>query len=1108
MLNYKNLNNISGWLVFIISLTVYVVTLEPTASFWDCGEFISCAYKLQVPHPPGSPLFMLLGRLFTMHIPIDGTPEQLSQVAYWINMVSAVSSAATILFLYWSITLIGRKLLKVSKTEEPELGLTIGLIISGAVGALAYAFTDSFWFSAVEAEVYALSSFFTAFVFWAMLKWEVVADEEGSDKWLLLIAFMVGLSTGVHLLNLVAIPALGFVYYFKKYKPDAMGIVIAFVAGFFVLFLILIVVIQKIPDWAGSMEILFVNSFGLPFNSGIIFFFTALFGGLSFGIYYSTKIKNQLLNTSLLALTFILLGYSTYSIIIIRSNFDPPIDENNPENFIKLLSYLKREQYGDRPLVSGPQFTARGPMSSEDGAPKYRRAEDSYVIYDHKVEQEYSPIHTVTFPRMSSFRADHVSRYESWMNSNYPGYLRKDARGMYEKPPTGWHNLVYFWERQVGHMYKRYFEWNFVGRDGDVQDASSLGFTGGDSSKPEVLKSGARNQYYALPLFLGVIGLIFMALKSRKDLFVTILLFLFTGLAIVVYLNNPAFEPRERDYTYVGSFYVFAIWIGLGVLGIFNGLRSGVIFEKGTLVSSEVKLPVKTSSITAAVIALAITAWVPGILAAENWDDHDRSDRYFSIDQAKNLLESCAPNAILFTGGDNDTFPLWYVQEVEGYRRDVRVCNLSLLNTDWYIDQMRRQAYISKPLPITLEPDNYREGTNDYAVVDKDNQGNPITGGIMDVSKYIAAVKSNSAKTMKFFPNYSEEQRIYLTRTLSIPLDSSLIMEIERKKEGMDTDQEMIPTEVERKLADGRLVWDIGKNSLYKKHLIMLDMIANIAKGGWDRPIYFSAGISREDYLNLDDYMILEGMAYRLVPIKVKNAAKNEEYVNTEVMYTNLMEKYHFRNLDRADIFYSEDYNRMVRSHRLYYYLLADFMMKKDKERAKKVLQFSLEKMPDEAFPLEAGYISLRMLDMMHKTGLSAEAEELTGKLVDRTFELIEYRENDEKGLKLQKEKLPIFRENMRNLLGIDGVVSIVMENNEKLTDEQAQLFNKVIRKNKEYLDRIQAKGQMEAMRSDFSRSIFATFDLIDKMKDSGHGDLIKDLELWEKEKGQLIGRQ
>ncbi len=1189
MLNYKNINNISGWLVFIISLAVYIVTLEPTASFWDCGEFISCAYKLQVPHPPGSPLFMLLGRLFTMHIPIDGTPEQLSQVAYWINMVSAVSSAATVLFLYWTITLIGRKLLKVSASVEPDMGLTIGLIASGVVGSLAYAFTDSFWFSAVEAEVYALSSFFTAFVFWGIMKWESVAEDEGSWRWLLLIAFMIGLSTGVHLLNLVAIPALGFVFYFKKYKFSISGFIATLIISFGILYFVLIVVIQKLPEWAGVFEIYSVNELGMGFEMGAGIFFGLLFCSLIILLFLSNKLEDQNLtpllitiivvqfgylflsawwmgliylvvtgaiwysvkdnpvqrfcliaygllpgylvyhygfkdkalsttpayaikrftNLATLMVTFILMGFSTYAIITIRSNFDPPIDENNPENFIKLLSYLKREQYGDRPLTYGPQYTARGPISYEEGAPKYRREDSTYVIYDHKVEPQYSPEHMVMFPRMHSMSTgpNHVAVYTAWMKEHYP----RHAAG---KVPTGAQNIHYFFDRQIGHMYNRYFKWNFVGRDGDVQDAGSIGFSGGNASKPEVLKSGARNQYYALPLLLGVIGLVFMALKSREDLFVTVLLFLFTGAAIIIYLNNPAFEPRERDYTYVGSFYVFAIWIGLGVLGIFNGLRSGILFEKGSLLTNEVKLPVKLGSVPAAIIALLITASVPGILVAENWDDHDRSDRYFSIDQAKNLLESCAPNAILFTGGDNDTFPLWYVQEVEGYRRDVRVCNLSLLNTDWYIDQMRRKAYISEPLPISLEPKDYREGSNDYAYLAglrnlPPEQRADFTGkGTMDVAKYIRALRANSPEVRKLTnAEFNKYETVLPTRNLVLNIDAEAIFKVEKDKESRG-EQGMLPLEIEGRVRSQKLVWDIGRNSIYKKHFIMLDMIANIAADGWDRPIYFSAGISREDYLNLDDYMILEGMAYRLVPVKVKNAAKNEEYVNTEVMYTNLMEKYHFRNLDRADIFYSEDYNRMVRSHRLYYYLLADFMMKKDKARAKKVLEFSLAKMPDAAFPLEAGYISLRMIDMMHKTELSEEADALTVKIVDRTFEMIDYRELEEKSYKMQSEKLPLFRKNMQDLLGIDGVASIIMENTEKITAEQAKLFERVIRKNVAYLDKIQAKQQMEPMRNDFSRSIFATFDFLDKMRASGHGDLIKDLEGWEKEKGKLIGRE
>ena len=624
MLKYTKVNTISGWIVFLISLIVYIATLEPTASFWDCGEFIACAYKLQVPHPPGAPLFMLIGRLFSMFA------SDLTQVAYWVNMVSAVSSAFTILFLFWSITLIGKKLIGVVN-NQPDGGQQFALIAAGFVGSLAYAFTDSFWFSAVEAEVYALSSFFTAFVFWAMLKWEEVSEKPEGSRWLLLIAFMIGLSTGVHLLNLVAIPALGFIYYFKKYKPNWKGALATLAISTFVLGFILIIVIQKIPEWAGDTEILFVNSFGFGFNSGLIFFFILLVGLITGGIVYSIKENKQILNLSLLALVFVLIGYSTYGIIIIRSNFDPVIDENNPENFVKMVSYLKREQYGERPLLKGPQFNSGGPVKYDKGAPKYRKEGDKYVIYDYKYSYVYRDEDKVAFPRMHSTRPDHVRNYKQWLQANTNW---REGRKI-----TGFQNLQYFADRQIGHMYMRYFGWNFIGRDGDDNQKAPYTFGKSNEKLPDALRSGARNNYYGLPLFLGLIGIFFQILKGRKSFVVTALLFFFTGIAILIYLNNPAFEPRERDYTYVGSFYAFSIWIGLGVLAIYNGLRTSILIPAGELTASAIKLPVKLSGNVAAIIGLIIGAVIPGVLVAENWDDHDRSNRYFSVDQAKKLIK-------------------------------------------------------------------------------------------------------------------------------------------------------------------------------------------------------------------------------------------------------------------------------------------------------------------------------------------------------------------------------------------------------------------------------------------------------------------------------------
>ncbi|MGV3589373.1 MAG: protein O-mannosyl-transferase family, partial [Adhaeribacter sp.] len=639
MSSYSRINNILGWLVFLIAAIVYGLTLEPTASFWDAGEFIACSYKLLVPHPPGAPFYLLVARIFSMF-----AGDNVLLVAPLINFLSGLVSAFTVLFLFWSITIMARKML-VGRTVEPTFGQTLLIMGSGAVGALAFTFSDSFWFSAVEAEVYGMSAFFSAFVFWAMLKWEGKAHEVSSGKWLILIAYMVGLSIGVHLLNLLAIPALAFIYYYRKTtKPSRKGTIYTFLISSFIIVVILWGIIPGLPSLAGSFEVFFINNIGLPFSSGI-FIFLALFVGLIiYGFRYSFRHNNRFLNTALLSFVFILIGYSSYMIIPIRSAYDPTIDENDPENIVSFVSYLKREQYGDRPLLYGPQFTAEV-IDQEQGDPRYVKGKDKYEIVDYKIEPVYDPKDMSLLPRIYSNQPMHIQEYQKWVPIQQG------------RKPTMGENLSFMMKYQLGHMYWRYFLWNFVGRDSDVQNAGVLWPTESSQGLPErVAESKARNNFYMLPLLLGVLGLIYQIRKDKRDAFIVGLLFFFTGLAIALYLNQPPVEPRERDYTFAGSFFAFSIWIGLGVLGLAD------------LLSKFIKSDVARA---AAVTLLCLS--VPIIMAAQGWDDHDRSDRYHSVDSAKNLLSSLAPNAIIFTNGDNDTFPLWYAQEVEGFRTDVRV---------------------------------------------------------------------------------------------------------------------------------------------------------------------------------------------------------------------------------------------------------------------------------------------------------------------------------------------------------------------------------------------------------------------------------------------------
>ena len=955
MLSYKKINNITGWFAFLVAAVTYIATVEPTASFWDCGEFIAVSYKLMTPHPPGAPLFLLVGRIFSLFSGEGAAMAADSQTAaYWINLVSALSSAFTILFLFWSITLIAKKLLGVQK-EEPALGQTLAIMGSALVGSLAYTFSDSFWFSASEAEVYAFSAFFTAFVFWAILKWEAVADEEGADRWLMLIAYMVGLSIGVHLLNLVTIPAIAFVFYYKRYKPSLSGAFVTLVASSAILFAILVIIIPGLPSMAGWFEIKFVNSLGLPFTSGIIFFSVVLVGSITYGVIHSIKTNNRLMNVAMLSLIFILIGYSSYFLIIIRSNFNPTIDENDPEEITKFVSYLKREQYGDRPLFSGPQWTSEVGKSPETGQyfeygdPIYRKGEKGYEVYDYKTNYYYPGNQTTLFPRMHSKQPHHTPQYEQWMKEH--GYRFKEG-----KLPAGSQNIHFLINRQLGFFYWRYFLWNFVGRQGDVQDSGALWF--GDNDLPELLQSEARNQYFALPLILGLFGIAFLGVRDKQTLLVLGMLFFFTGAAIILYLNPPPIEPRERDYAYAGSFYAFSFFIGIGVLGIYEML--------GDYVKNS-----KLSAILATVLGLA----VPTIMAAEGWDDHDRSARYHSVDSAKNLLASCAQNAILFTGGDNDTFPLWYVQEVEGFRTDVRVCNLSLLNTDWYIDQMKRKAYKSEPLPIRFETSDYTQGTNDYLqYYNPAGEDKP-----MNLEAYLNAVKTRNSKIGQY-------QQIMEVKKFNTRLPSKIMY--------IKTDAELIKglsfvPEQLKPYSKSQLQWTLPRGGgIDKKDLIMLDMISSINNDGWKRPIYFSTTLSSANYIGLRDHMVLEGLAYRLLPIK---HGQSQGIVNSDVMFDNMMNNFYWRGMDDPNIFYDENYKRFVFNARMQYMQLAYDLLsnKRDKEKAKQAILKSMEVMPDNAFPHD--YIGSQFVSILFEVGEKEKAIELAMQIAPRTKEMLDY---------------------------------------------------------------------------------------------------------------------
>lgn len=948
MNNFKRLNNIVGWAIFAISLISYTLTVEPTASFWDCGEFIACAYKLQVPHPAGAPLFLLIGRMASLLAGSDVT-----KVALMINMVSVISSAFTILFMFWTISLLARKVFG-KKGEELDSTETILVLGASAVGSLVYAFSDSFWFSAVEAEVYGMSSFFTAIVVWAAFRWELIEDESDANRWLIFIAYLVGLSIGVHLLNLVTIPALALIYYYKKTKKVSWkGGIVAFLIGMVVLGIINVGVITGIPSLAFSFEKLFVNVFGMPFSSGSLFFVVLLIGSLAYAIFYTNKKGMVMANTALVSFAFILIGYSSYTIALIRSNYNPPINENNPSNVLTYVSYLKREQYGSRPLLYGPVFTGKL-ESIENGEPIYKIGKDKYEVYDHKPNYIWGPNSESLLPRMWSTDASHQAVYRQEMGLSP------------EQKPTLVTNVLYMFKRQMGYMYWRYFTWNFWGRSSDIEGAGPTNiFETKGALPPAVKENRGRTNFYGLPVILGILGLLYHYFRRERDALVLFLLFIFTGLALVIFLNAPPVEPRERDYIYVGSFYIWAIWIGLGVMGLFDYVFK---FIKST----------KSRAIASTAVGLV----VPLIMLPQAWKGHDRSNRYHQIDFAKNLLNSCAKDAILFTGGDNDTFPLWYVQEVEGFRTDVRVCNLSLLGTDWYCEQMKRKTYESDPLPISFTTDQLLSGVNDQIPFVERLQA-PI-----NLKEFLELVKKNDPAIQ--IPLTTGES------INSLPSDSLfLTYNVEDVKKMGFVAKQYEP------YLNGQMVWNIGKRDLLKNDLMQLEMIA---QNNWKRPIYFAGTLANDNYLNLRDYMQLEGYAYRLMPFRV--AEGEDGFVNTDVMFDKMLNKMAWREMNNPNVYYdSETYLKVpIITARLAFLKLTDQLVREGKkDKAKQVLDYANKVLPDAAIPYDQ--LSTNYVMYYFEVGDTKKAMEIAEVITKRADENLAY--FTEKAHKASAEWMP-----------------------------------------------------------------------------------------------------
>ncbi len=957
-MKFQRINNIGGWLAFATALVTYWLTFEETASYWDCGEFIAVAYKLEVSHPPGAPLFMLLGRMFSFLAFGDVT-----KVAYWINSLSVIASAFTILFLFWSITLFSRKLMGITRDEDMTDGQVWTVMGAALVGALAYTFSDSFWFSAVEAEVYAMSAFFTAFVVWGILKWDVIEDEAAANRWLIFIAYVMGLSIGIHMLNLVTIPALGLIYYFKKYQPSRWGIIATLgVSGAIVIF-INDLIVPGLPSLAGGFEIFFVNNLGLPFGSGVIVFMLLLIGGLVYGIRYSHQKNKALLNTFFLSITFILIGYGSYATIVIRSNFDTPINENAPKDVMSFVRYLKREQYGSRPLLYGPYFTAKV-IDLKEKAAVYTKGKNKYEITDRKYDYVYEPGQETILPRV--WNPDFKQQYRNILG------LREGER------PTFAQNIYYMFRQQIGHMYMRYFMWNFAGRASDIQDADWLGPRDWFEKLPaELAENRARNNFFMIPFVLGLIGMFYQFVKDTKNFAVVALLFVMTGVAIVVYLNSPPVEPRERDYIYSGSTYAFTFWIGFSVIGIASVLNQ---FTRN----------LKTSAIA----ATAITLSAPILMASQGWDDHNRSDRFFSVDSGKNYLSSCDPNAILYTGGDNDTFMLWYAQEVEEHRPDVRVVVFSYYNTDWYIEQSMLKQNQSEPFRYTLTAENYQQGGPNDVLYYAD-----MKIPSMDLRQYLELLRKNYPQ-LRYDRTNVVPSKVF---TLDIDRDAVLAKGIIPK--GMDS------------LVVDQMRIRLKGTTLEKKDLAFLDVLAT---SNWERPIYLNNTSLAQLNLEMRDYVVQEGNAYRVLPVR-NNRTDRESLVNVESSYQKMLHDFSYRGLDNPKLYYNEDYRGFIQNHRGSLNSLAEALIDQgDMERAKEVLNFNLTKMPDAAVRYDITTVST--IELLFRVGEKSRAAEIAATLGNRSDEMVNYEIKKYTGISMEVR---------RNLYILGELQRILYENGE-----------------------------------------------------------------------------
>ena len=1073
MKQYRTVNNLMGWLTFIIAATVYCLTIEPTASFWDCPEFITTGYKLEVGHPPGAPFFMLVANLFSQFA------SDVTTVAKMVNYMSALMSGACILFLFWSITHLVRKLI-ITDENNITKGQLITVMGSGLIGALVYTFSDTFWFSAVEGEVYAFSSLFTAVVFWLILKWEDVADQPHSDRWIILIAYLTGLSIGVHLLNLLCLPAIVLVYYYKKTpNATAKGSLLALVGSGVLVAAVLYGIVPGIVKVGGWFELLFVNGLGMSFNSGVVVYIILLAASLIWGVYESYTEKNKMrmtisfiltiallgipfyghgassivigilviaalglylapniqtkikekwrisartMNTALLCTMMIVIGYSSYALIVIRSTANTPMDQNSPEDIFTLGEYLGREQYGTRPLFYGPAFSSKVALDVKDGyciprqseaGSKFVRKEktspdekDSYIELPGRVEYEYAQ--NMLFPRMYS--SSHAPLYKQWVDiKGYDVPYDQCGEMVMVNMPTQWENIKFFFSYQLNFMYWRYFMWNFAGRQNDIQGSGEIEhgnwitgipfidnlLVGNQELLPQDLKNNkGHNVFYCLPLILGLIGLFWQAYHSQRGIqqfWVVFFLFFMTGIAIVLYLNQTPAQPRERDYAYAGSFYAFAIWVGMGVAGIIRMLRDYA----------------KMQELPAAVLASVLCLFVPIQMAGQTWDDHDRSGRFVARDFGQNYLMTLQEegNPIIYTNGDNDTFPLWYNQETEGFRTDARTCNLSYLQTDWYIDQMKRPAYDSPSLPITWDRVEYVEGQNEYisirpemkALIDSYfKQANELAAqGDTTILSLVHSIFGENPYELKEIINRwmlgkNDQLKELLKKTgkeIQLPLipTDSIVMKIDKeavRRSGMKIPEALGDSIPEYMTITPRDANGNPKRALYKSELLMLELLAH---ANWERPIYMAITVGSENHLGMGNHFTQEGLAYRFTPF---DTDKLDSKIDSEKMYDNLMNKFKFGGIDKPGIYIDENVMRMCYTHRrIFTQLVGQLIKEGKKDKALAALDYAEKMIPAINVPYDWANGAFQMAESYYQLGQNEKANKIIDELANKSLE-------------------------------------------------------------------------------------------------------------------------